>query len=232
MEVDAKQVTIHDIRGQERDTHIDVTGFQVLREPSKFTNFGSDEAIKSAYYDETAEILKRNTGASRVFFFDHTLRKLGEDDSTAERRAPVIRSHVDQTPKSARTRVFRHMGADAEQLVNKRFQLINVWRPISHPVYNYPLAFADFRSIKPEEELVATALVYPTMEGETYSVKYGEQQRWYYVNEMTPDEIAFIKCYDSKPGVAHVTPHTAFDNGNLDKPARESIEVRALVFYD
>ena len=59
---------------------------------------------------------------------------------------------------------------------------------------------------------------------------------------MTPDEAMFIKCFDSRSqglpggreGVAALTPHTAFIDPDTpsDAKGRESIEVRALVFYD
>ena len=40
--------------------------------------------------------------------------------------------------------------------------------------------------------------------------------------------------YDSAEGVAVLTPHTAFKDPTTpdDAPLRESIELRALVFYD
>ena len=40
--------------------------------------------------------------------------------------------------------------------------------------------------------------------------------------------------FDSKKGVARFSPHTAFDDPNtpVESPYRESIEVRALVFFD
>jgi len=59
---------------------------------------------------------------------------------------------------------------------------------------------------------------------------------------MTPDEAMFIKCFDSRSqgqpegreGVAALTPHTAFIDPDTppDAKGRESIEVRALVFYE
>jgi len=59
---------------------------------------------------------------------------------------------------------------------------------------------------------------------------------------MTPEEAMFIKCFDSRSqgqpggreGVAALTPHTAFIDPDTpaDAKGRESIEVRALVFYD
>jgi hypothetical protein len=52
---------------------------------------------------------------------------------------------------------------------------------------------------------------------------------------MTPDEALLLKCFDSiQDGRARFTAHTAFEDPTAppDAPARESIEVRALVFFD
>jgi hypothetical protein len=58
--------------------------------------------------------------------------------------------------------------------------------------------------------------------------------RWFYKSNLTPDEVLFIKCFDSKlDGRARRVPHTAFQiPGTEDKEGRESIEVRALVFHE
>jgi hypothetical protein len=251
------QTTIHDIRGHESDTHIDVTGFQALHSPSTVDADiilnGTEEEVKKAYYGEVEQLLKRVTCANHVVFFDHTVRKVrpGQLDDSPSNRQPVLRAHVDQTPVSAHTRVKRH----APNIQWKRFQLINVWRPLKNPVYDYPLAVADFSSIDVLNDLVPTTLVYPppTANGETYSVVHNPKHRWCYWSKMTPDEVLLLKCYDSASralsmvkesaaqvdetllqDVAGVTPHTAFYDaeGAKEGPNRQSIEVRALVFYD
>jgi hypothetical protein len=58
--------------------------------------------------------------------------------------------------------------------------------------------------------------------------------RWFYKSNLTPDEVLFIKCFDSKlDGRARRVPHTAFEiPGTEGKEGRESIEVRALVFHE
>ena len=89
--------------------------------------------------------------------------------------------------------------------------------------------------------------------GETWAVKpppsssHG-QHRWYYKYAQRPDEVLLIKCFDSDTtNEARRTPHSAFEvpprhfddgdsEGDVDdslpnKSGRESIEVRALVFY-
>jgi len=228
---------IHDITGHEKDTSIDVTGFQVVHAPTNFKDFDDEAKIKAEYYHEVEELYKKLTGCSRVFIFDHTVRRTvaGENDKAQAdsplRRGPGLRVHIDQTPKAVVQRVRRHMGDDADELLKKRYQLVNLWRPIEHPVYNFPLAVADGRTVS-QEDLVPTDLIYPDFSGETYNIKYNPKMKWYYKREITPDDIYLLKCHDSKPGVTSITPHTAFDNGGFhDKPGRKSIEVRALLFF-
>jgi hypothetical protein len=78
--------------------------------------------------------------------------------------------------------------------------------------------------------------------GETYHVAPNEKHEFYYVKDMTPEEVLFIKCFDSwsqgqprgKDGIAALTPHTAFVDPATPEDAqpRQSIEVRCLVFYE
>ena len=248
---------VYDLRGQEASTHIDVTGFQALTSPSTVPAdvllHASDEEVRAQYYPEVERLLLQQTGASRVVFFDHTIRKHREGEvETPQTRRPVQRVHVDQTPASAHVRVTRHVQPPVPY---KRFQLINVWRPIGHPVYDFPLGVCDFRTVDVNEDMVPTTLQYPppTPNGETFSVKWNETHRWYYWSQMTPSDVLLLKCYDSSSralagvktsgaevdvgelrDVAGLTPHTAFrdEEGAKLGPERQSIEVRALVFYD
>lgn len=86
----------------------------------------------------------------------------------------------------------------------------------------------------PDSDLVTVPLIYPNRNGETYAVLPNEAHRWYYLHGQTPEEPLLIKCFDSKlDGRARRVPHTAFENkAYVDSYPRESIEVRALVFYE
>ena len=110
---------------------------------------------------------------------------------------------------------------------------MQVWRPIK-PILKDPLAIADATTVS-EADLVPAALIYPDRRGETFAVKPNPAHRWYFKYAQRPDEVTLIKCFDSvdEPGVARRVPHSAFiDPAEEDKPSRESIEVRTLVFYD
>ncbi|GJJ11697.1 hypothetical protein Clacol_005933 [Clathrus columnatus] len=234
-----RRADIENVRGRESEYGLDVSGFTFYEHQSNFKNFEDDVAVKDVYYKESIDLIKKVTGANRVVLFDHTIRRNrpGVLDVSEETRAPVPRVHVDQTPESATKRVHMHTSEDlAPLLLKHRFQIINLWRPINHPAIDYPLALCDYRSIDWDKDLVPTTLKFAHRIGETFSVKYNPQHKWKYQRGMRPDEVVFIKCFDSRMygNTAILTPHTAFIDPTTpkDAPLRESIELRALVFYD
>ena len=103
--------------------------------------------------------------------------------------------HVDQTTKSSIARVHRHLPAsDVPELLKHRFQIINLWRPISHPALDWPVALCDYRSVDPKD-VMPVALIYPNsdFEGETMGISYNENHKWKYYREVTPEEVILIK---------------------------------------
>lgn len=62
------------------------------------------------------------------------------------------------------------------------------------------------------------------------------KHEWYWCSEMQPEEAWLIKIFDSeagKNGIADGTLHTSFVlPGTEQLPARNSYEIRNLVFYD
>lgn len=105
----------------------------------------------------------------------------------------ALRVHVDQTPEAATNRVKRHVPELAEELLKHRYQIINLWRPISHPAVESPLAVCDYRSINWEQDLVPTTLRYPDRDGETFTVNYNPAHKWKYLKGITPEEAILIK---------------------------------------
>ncbi|KAF2682293.1 hypothetical protein K458DRAFT_444352 [Lentithecium fluviatile CBS 122367] len=227
--------TVRDVRGKESEYTLDGNGFQFYKHTSEEKEFVDDEKIREVYYPETEALLKEATGASRIFIFDHTIRRQPPSaPTTPDRRlrGPVQRVHIDQSYSAALSRVPHHLPEDAEKLLKSRVQIINVWRPIKS-VQRDPLAVAEANSVN-DDSLVVTELIYPNRRGETYAVKYDPEHRWFYKSGLSPNEVLFIKCFDSKlDGRARRVPHTAFHvPGTEDKEGRESIEVRALVFHE
>ncbi|TFK61299.1 hypothetical protein BDN72DRAFT_849813 [Pluteus cervinus] len=234
-----KPVVVENLRGQEHLHTLDNSGFQLGYHPASHKAFLGDEDIVQEYYPESVELLKKVTGASKVVIFDHTIRRRrpGQLDSDESKRQPVAQTHVDQTPSASIARVHRHLPpSEAPSLLQRRFQIINLWRPINHSAVDWPLALCDYRSIDPKGDVFPVTLVFQHREGETFRVKYNPDQKWKYFYGVTPEEYILIKCFDSLQdgSVALYTPHTGFDDSTTPPgtPFRESIELRALVFYD
>ncbi|KAK4215076.1 hypothetical protein QBC37DRAFT_372380 [Rhypophila decipiens] len=230
-------VVVTDISGNTDKYSLDSHGFQIYHHESKEKEFRDDDKIKAEYYPETEQLLKDATGAVRILIFDHTIRRQppksgsGPKDQIAL-RGPVRSVHIDQSYEAARQRVSHHLPDEADALLHNRFQIINVWRPIK-PICKDPLAVADANSV-PESDLIPAPLIYPNRAGATLLVKPNPRHRWYFKYAQRPDEVTLIKCFDSKEeqGLARRVPHSAFvDPAEEDKEDRESIEVRALVFY-
>jgi hypothetical protein len=229
-------VPIFDGRSVKDNLSLDREGFALVRHPTTVKDFYDDQEIKRVYYPAAEAFLKATLRADRVYIFDHTVRrrvKGAADIRGAGPRQPATRVHVDQTDLSGANRVREHLPLEADQLLKGRVQVINLWRPIRGPLRDTPLAVADATSI-PSSDLIASDLIYPDRNGETYSVKFNPEHRWFYFPEMTTDEVLLLKCYDSATdGRARFAPHTAFVDPTTpaDVAPRESIELRALVFH-
>jgi hypothetical protein len=230
------RVPIHDIRPIGDTVSLDREGFALVQQKTSVRDFYNEDEVRSVYYPEAERLIKQATGADRVFVFDHTVRKRVQgaaDVRDGSPRQPVARVHVDHTERSGPQRVRDLIPDEADELLKGRVQIINLWRPIRGPLLDSPLAVCDARTVTPNE-LVASDLVYPHRVGETYSVKYNPDHRWFYVPRMTADEILLLKCFDSKvDGRARFAPHSAFADPTTPPDAlpRESIELRTLVFH-
>jgi hypothetical protein len=69
-------ITIHDFRGKEEDFTLEQQGFAVrsLRSKLEPDEFLDDDKVKSVYYDELKELVKRELGAKRVEVLEHGAR--------------------------------------------------------------------------------------------------------------------------------------------------------------
>jgi hypothetical protein len=198
-------------------------------------DFWDDAQTLALGHPEVAEIVKAATGASRVVVFDHTRRRqTGEiDRQPGVLRQPVARVHVDQTLRSGPQRLREIMGDEAGALLSRRAAIVNVWRPIAHVARDWPLAYADARSVDPTD-LLPVELVFQHRRGETYSVAYNPAQRWFYIPDLDVNECVLLKCWDSDERVARFAPHTGFEDPTTPPgtPPRESIEFRTYAFFD
>ena len=231
---DRRRVAIHDARELVPPPSLDVEGFLLASHETAVGNLYDPNAVRDVYYREIAELVRKLTGATRVVAFDHNVRSASKAQRGEKGVQPPVRfPHNDYTERSGPQRVRDLFRADeAERLLANRFVVINVWKPIRGRVEDAPLAVCDARTIRPHD-LVETDLRYRDRVGEVYSLRFSPAHRWFYYSRMRADEAMLLKCYDSDPGRARFTAHTAFDDPTSppNPPPRESIEVRTLAFF-
>jgi hypothetical protein len=230
----AQSVGIHNGREMLGKLSLDTNGFVLTEHETAVKDFYDPDEVKSIYYPEVERLIKRVTGAERVVVFDHIVRNpvLAERGEKGA-RSPAKVVHNDYSLKSAPRRVRDHLPEEADRLLENRFAEINVWRAIRGPIESSPLALCDARSLG-AEDIVPTDLVYRERVGETLGFLHNPRHRWYYFPRMQRNEAILLKCYDSKDdGRARFTAHTSFEDPSSPPNAapRESIEVRALVFW-
>ena len=220
-----------------RDTlSLDREGFELWQHETTMTDFFDPEEIERVYNPEIVELIKEATGARRVFVFDHTVRVENEDVRTERQvREPVLFVHNDYTDESGPQRVRDLLPADeAEDLLTRRFSIINIWRSIAGPVQTTPLALCDAQTIGPEQLITAERRT-PDRVGHTQAMTYSDDNRWYYFSDMERDEAVLLKTYESDP-VHHGGPsgHSAFANpaAPADAAPRQSIETRVFAFFE
>jgi len=228
------RVILHNGRLHADDFALERNGFRFVHHLTKVGNFFDEDEIRRVYYPEMEALVKAESGASRVEVFDHTLRTADQElRQAAKIRDPVRRVHNDYTEWSGPQRVRTFLPEEAEELLQRRFTIIQVWRPIRHPVESWPLAIADAQSISPEN-LVVTERRYPDRIGQTFAITYNPAHRWYWFPHMQPDEALVFKTYESeKQSRARWTAHTAFEDPSTPPHPRprESIEIRTLAFF-
>jgi hypothetical protein len=234
-EFEKRRVAIHDARDLNPAACLDRQGFTLRPHATRITDFYSLDEARLAYDAELTELVLSASGASEALVFDHTLRS----DSRQVRgqqatREPASVIHNDYTDASAEKRLKDLLPASkAEERLQHRYAIINVWRSIAGTVLSSPLACCDAATIDPAD-LVASERRSKERIGELELASWNPAHRWYYYPEMNRDEVLLIKTFDSAmDGRARRSIHTAFLNplAPSHAPARESIESRLLVFF-
>lgn len=235
---DPHEMAIHD--GWDRGTSfsLDREGFTLREFRSPFWEWEDDAEIKTRFYGQVTEFVKREVGARRVIVFDHTIRaKSNEKQQTSEhstsQRAPVMLVHCDYTPNSGPLRVRQLLPNEADELLKLRVAFYNFWKPLRRTVEERPLAMCDVTS-STAEDFITMKLRYRDRDGEIFVLRHAPRHHWWYFPRMTPDQAILLKTYDSETdGRARFIGHSAFNDPNTrpDAPMRESIEIRTIAFF-
>lgn len=216
---------------------LDGAGFALLSHRSAVADFSDRAAVESCYRAEIVDLIQPLSGAELVLVNGPGILRFSERSPVSgvlDNSRPARFAHVDVSNHTAAA-FARRATPPGRSL--RRFVHYNIWRAISAPPQDVPLAVCDARSVAAADLLAADAVFdkpgEPEWSFEGLVLAHAPGHRWHWFPDMQRDEALVFKTHDSEPGRAHCVPHVAFDNGACPAgaPPRVSIEMRALALW-
>jgi hypothetical protein len=212
-------------------------GFELVRHVSAITDF-CDPAEGERHIGEIHELLLAVSRADAVAVTPRGVLRFSErspDSGRLDNSRPARFVHVDVSDATAA--VFAAQANPHPEQRIRRFCQYNLWRALSPPPQDAPLAVCDARSVEAADLVPADAVFdvrdAPEWTFEALVVRGNPRHRWFYFRDMNRDEVLVFKTNDSDASRSHCVPHVAVDDASCppDAPARVSIEMRGTAYW-
>jgi hypothetical protein len=240
---DVRKVTFHDARSWTTPPSLTREGIMLAPHKTSIRDFADRDEVRRTYPRELEELIASVTGAKRVVGFQAAHMRFSPRSNrymTGSNSQPASFPHVDVTPKTSHGLVpSRVFNIPAEELAPGEILVgFNIWRVVSEPPQDMPLAVCDVRTVA-REDLVEADGVYdegpePWMRSEAYIVRHNPAHRWIYFSDMRPDEALIFRSYGNEKVWIAGAPHSAFHDPTCppDAGPRISVEARAYGVFD
>ncbi|PQE09906.1 hypothetical protein CJF31_00003809 [Rutstroemia sp. NJR-2017a BVV2] len=237
-----RDVTLRDIRGRESDIEFQRCGFGIIEMSSAmhYDDYFDDEKVKAVYCTEIGNVLLQHLRASSIQIFDYAARDRADHSllprftlvCTLRYEPPVFEYELTKV-KILHLMPFKVFGI----YVRESFITVHsVWKPLKGPVHDWPLALCDASTVDTTQDLTAMDFVMKEDAAvENIQVYHNEAHEWYYLSDQSIRELLVFRQGGSNGESA--VPHTSFENptptgSDSTMQLRESIEIRALVYFD
>ena len=238
LNVAPRSVPIEDLRYRADPPSLDVEGFRLYPHKSVVGDFGDRGELERVHVGEIRELLLAVSGADHVTVTSPGILRFGErspESGTHNNSRPARFVHVDVSDATAGTFYARSRPDDRHAV--RRSAQYNVWRVITPPPQDVPLAVCDARSLSAEDFIPADAIFdlngVVVFSFEAWLIRHNPRQHWAFYSDMRPEEALIFKTNDTDPGCAHCVPHGAFDNPRCpaEAPPRTSLEMRGIAYW-
>lgn len=237
--LDPRNVQIEDARSRAIAPSLQREGFTLVEHRSAVSNFRDSSEVARVHPPEIEQLIQRLSGADAVVVSSPGVLRFSEasaDSGKLNNSRPARFVHIDVSDATAHAFAERSQPASFAHPV-RRYAHYNVWRVISPPPQDVPLAVCEATTLAPED-LVAADAVFdapgkPEWSFEGLLVHHSERHRWAYFSGMSRDEALVFKTHDSDPAQPHHVPHSAFNDPSCPPgaPPRASIEMRAIAYW-
>jgi len=231
-------VEIEDARQRASPPSLDLEGFCLQPHASQVRDFRDKAEIERVHVEEIRRLLLAASGADHVVVGGAGVLRFGErsrESGAHDNSRPARFVHVDVSDATAATFYERSRPDNGRAL--RRSAQYNVWRVLTPPPQDVPLAVCDAGSLAPEDFIAADAVF--DRDGkiafsfEAWLIRHNPRQRWAFFSNMHPAEALIFKTHDTDPNAAHCVPHGAFDHPDTpaDIPPRISLEMRGTAYW-
>jgi len=237
--LDPRTVSIEDARGRSESASLGREGYQLISHRSAVSDFKNPVEVAAVYSAEVESLLLAVSGADQVVVNSPGVLRFSEKSADAGKfnnSLPARFIHVDVSDVTAQRFADRSAPKDIARPV-RRFAHYNLWRALSPPPQDVPLAVCDARTIV-RADLVEADAVFdvpgsPEWSFEGWVLRYNSAHRWSYFSGMNLDEALVFKTNDSDPQEPHCIPHSAFDDPSCPTgvPPRASVEMRGIAYW-
>ena len=229
-------------------------GFELVAHESQTATWNDGDLV-DVHHREMEQLATAMTGCDVALVSNH-IKRGPEHAARHQDLAPIAFVHSDfasgydhlvrrsylPPTSDGQTRALDRNGVTADDVARaSRLVILQFWRNLGPPRMDFPLGFCDARTVTPDDvrpipvsdyagsgiDFEALAVLRPRDAG---------QYRWYAFPDLRPGEVVAFRTYDTdlvERGETWFTPHSAFRDPTVEvgKPARSSVELRAICLY-
>ena len=238
-------VFMHNARRSPAPMTLATCGFELARHDSA-VDFYDDARAEAAYAAEIEPLLLELTGADRAVLFGARRRRVTGSQGEVLPAASDV--HVDYAGGDSQRLARALLGEEGRAgMPYRRYMAINLWRSLTPPPQDRPLAICDATSVSTQSGAFNTLMLVDQMPAREqmlaeppddpalrrgFLFHHDPNHRWFYFPDMAAEEVVLFKLYDSTEQGPWRCPHVSFADATVQGVVpRESYEIRSFVYF-
>ncbi|KAK3379094.1 putative CmcJ-like methyltransferase [Lasiosphaeria ovina] len=231
---DLQPIHVKDIVSPQ-EFELDVHGFCLLKAKTMLSAedaLTNQSSVEMDYINEIEALLYlkfpeyKRIEAMNFIVRNRDARYPSTEEAVVTHEQPAGIPHADFSREGGLMQLDYAFPGQLEYLKDKDYDLLNVWRPLTGPNDDWPLAVCDWRSVQ-EDDIILNDDLHRTRLGENSLLHPNPAHKWYYLSSQMPEDVFIFRNTDSTGKRARCF-HAAVYNPESRSEPRRSAEVRVV----